>query len=303
MRRILGLSIVAAFLMPAAAQATVWKQADTPVAQPAQAGATIYGGRSAGRDAFVLRRRGRTLDIVGVWVSGTCDNGDALTYSAPISFATQQPSALPEGANVASGNRLSRSGRFSATGAGTADYGTNVGQVTETITGRVGRRSASGTIDLTVVLVDRATQQPFTTCRTGVKRWRARSSPRRVFGGLTSFGHPVVLELRADRRRVRTVLIGWQADCEPPDTFGVPDELVNFPISRTGRWGDKFTGRFQIEGGAGERTFEYDLSGRIRGSTATGALAVKVTDRNPAGAVTSTCTRSRHRYVATSSRR
>ena len=125
-----------------------------------------------------------------------------------------------------------------------------------------------------------------------------------MFGGLTSFGHPVVLELRADRRAVRTLRIGWQADCQPPDTFGISDELVRFGIARgTGRWGDTFTGRFPIEGGAGERTFEYDLSGRIGGFTATGALGVKVTDRNPAGAVTSTCTRSRHRYVATSSRR
>lgn len=61
------------------------------------------------------------------------------------------------------------------------------------------------------------------------------------------------------------------------------------PLSRTGRFGDTFDGKFPIEDGGGERTFAYALRGRVRGSRLTGSLSVTATDRNPDGAVSSTC--------------
>ena len=270
------------------------------LAAPAQA--AVYGGTSGANNAFVLATDGRALTAGAIWVDAKCDNGTTLTYNGPIDFAATPPAAREEDENVLSGNRIGRSGRFTATGGGTADYGENVGQVTETMTGRVTRTSARGTIEMTVALTSRATQQPVVTCRSGKVNWRGRSSRRRVFGGITSFGSPVVAVLEADGRSVKDLFIGWTADCQPPGQFGLSDALVNFRISRTGRFGDTFEGKFPIEDGGGERTFEYALRGRVRGSRLTGSFSVTVTDRNPDGAVSSTCKRGKHNLTATSTR-
>lgn len=267
---------------------------------PAQG--AIYGGTSGNGNAFVLATGGRTLTAGAVWVDAKCDNGTTLTYNGPIDFAAKPPTAPKEDENVLTGNRVGSSGRFTAKGGGTADYGENVGQVTETLTGRVTRTSARGTLEMTVVLTSRATQQPVATCSSGRLHWRARSSRRRVFGGITSFGSPVVAVLKADGRTIKDLNIGWTADCQPPGQFGLSDALVNFRISRTGRFGDTFEGKFPIEGGGGERTFAYALKGRVRGSRLTGTLSVTVTDRNPDGSVTSTCKRGKHSFTATSTR-
>ena len=270
------------------------------LAAPAQG--AVYGGTSGQSNAFVLATGGRTLTAAAVWVDAKCDNGTTLTYSAPIDFAARPPAAPRGDDNVVSGNRIGPSGRFTAKGGGDADYGEHLGKVSETITGRVTRTSARGTLEMTVVLTSRATQQPVTTCSSGKVNWRARSSPRRVFGGITSVGSPIVAVLRADRTSVKDLYIGWSADCRPPGQFGLSDALINFRISRTGRFGDTFEGRFPIEGDGGERTFEYALTGRVRGSRLTGSLAVTVTDRNPDGAVVSTCRRGKHGFTATSTR-
>jgi hypothetical protein len=268
----------------------------------APAHGAVYGGTSGNNNAFVLTTGARTLTGGALWVDAKCDNGTALTYNGPIDFAARPPAAPKEDENVLSGNRIGPSGRFTAKGGSTADYGDNVGTVTETLTGRVTRTSARGTIEMTVVVTSRATQQPVATCSSGKVNWRARSAPRRIFGGITSFGSPVVAVLRADRRSVKDLYIGWTADCQPPGQFGLGDALVNFPLSRTGRFGDTFEGRFPIEDGGGERTFDYALRGRVRGSRLTGSLSVTVTDRNPDGAVTSTCKRGKHSFTATSTR-
>ena len=121
-----------------------------------------------------------------------------------------------------------------------------------------------------------------------------------MFGGITTFGQPVVAVLRADRREVRDFFIGWSATCQPPGQFSLSDVLVNFPISRTGRWGDIFEASFPIEDGGGEREFAYAVRARIRGSRLAGTLRVTVTDRNPDGAVTATCRRGTHGFTARS---
>lgn len=270
------------------------------LAAPAQG--AVYGGTSAKSNAFVLATSGRTLTAGAIWVDAKCDNGTTLTYSAPVDFAARPPASPRGDDNVLSSNRIGPSGRFTAKGGGNADYGDHLGRVSETITGRVTRTSARGTLEMTVVLTSRATQQPATTCSSGKVNWRARSAPRRVFGGITSFGSPIVAVLRADRRSVKDLYVGWTADCEPPGQYGLSDALINFRISRTGRFGDTFEGRFPIEGGGGERTFEYALKGRVRGSRLTGSLAVTITDRNPDGAVVSTCKRGKHSFTATSTR-
>ena len=268
------------------------------LAAPAQG--AIYGGTSGNQNAFVLATQGRALTVAAIWVDAKCDNGTSLTYSGPVEFADRQPAQLQTDQNVVTGNRIRSTGRFTAKGGGSADYGENVGQVSETISGRVTRTSARGTIELTVALTNKANQQPVTTCRSGKVNWRGRSSPRRIFGGITTYGQPVVAVLRADRRAVKDLYVGWSADCQPPGTFGLSDALVNFPISRTGRWGDAFEAKFPIESGGGERTFAYVIRARIRGSRMTGSLQVTVTDRNPDGAVASTCKRGKHSFTATS---
>ena len=268
----------------------------------APADAAVYGGTSGSSNAFVLVTEGRSLTATAVWIDAKCGDGSTLSYQGPIDFTAGTPSGQREGEIVLGGSRIGSSGRFNAKGGGPADYGANTAQLSVTMTGRVTRRSAGGTMELTAALTDKATQQPSTTCSSGKINWRARSSPRRIFGGITSQGSPIVAILRSDRRAVKDLYIGWTANCQPPGQFGLSDALINFRLSRTGRFGDTFDAKFPIEGGGGERTYEYELRGRVRGSRVTGSLAVTVTDRNPDGAVTSTCRRGKHSFTATSTR-
>lgn len=274
-----------------AAAALLLTAAPTP-AGAQSAPATVYGGSTSQGAAFVLRAttaRRRSLRDAVIWIDAQCADGTDLFYAAPLPLGNTRP-------------RAGR--RFTVRRTATADYGTLSGAVTARLTGTAGATAARGTLDVTVALRDRASRRPTTTCRTRRLTWRATSAPRRVFGGATSDGRPVVVELRADRRRVRTLRIGWTASCQPPAEFGISDTLSNLSLSPAGRFGNVFSSRFPIPGIAGaQREFAYDLSGRVRAAQATGTLSVTVTDRDEAQTVRSTCRAQGVRFTAASSPR
>ena len=78
-----------------------------------------------------------------MFVNGTCADGDRLTFSATISFQRGVPAFLPPGEHVLAGGRLSRRGKFRATGRGTERFGGATGAVSEQISGTVRRNGSA----------------------------------------------------------------------------------------------------------------------------------------------------------------
>lgn len=275
----------------------------TAAAPAAAAPESIYGGHTA-QDAPIALRvagSGRVLTQLLVHVHATCDDGAGASWSGAASFAAFTPPAIGIGENVFSPARISRRGAFRATGLATDRYGDKIGTVTEKIRGTVRGATAHGTFSATIDIVDPATGAKVTSCRSGTLRWAARSAPGRTYAGLTSNRRPVVVQRSRSGRMIDSVWVGWSAGCQNVGGFSVGEELVRFPASRTGRFGDGFSDELKLPDG-GTRVFAYRLDGRAGATLASGTFRVEITDKDAAGATTDTCDSTQLSWSARSTR-
>jgi hypothetical protein len=124
------------------------------------------------------------------------------------------------------------------------------------------------------------------------------SASGKVFGGHTSQGGAVVVELTARRTAVRHFHIGWQSSCTPSGSIQVGDTLINFPLAR-GRFGDDFSWTNSVSTGEKE-TLSYSLQGKIKQARVTGTFRVKATETDAAGVVFAMCDTGAVSYTADS---
>ena len=119
--------------------------------------------------------------------------------------------------------------------------GDQVGALSASYSGKLSAKRASGTLEATITVLDKASRSVVATCRTGSVRWSATRSPGRVFGGSTAQDLPVVVRLDAKRRAVADMLFNWEsATCKPEDVYLNTDEdFSGFPLA-SGRFGDAF---------------------------------------------------------------
>jgi hypothetical protein len=249
----------------------------------------VYAGATVQDMPFSLEltRSGKRVVSASMFVDGECDDGKPIRYYATIEVEAQRPQFVAIGDHRSSGGRIARTGRFSASGIGSEPFGDVEAIMSERLTGRVRRGTAQGTYRAEITMVDGA-GQTRSSCTTGTLKWGARSERGRFFAGLTDLDMPVVVELDRARRSVEDLRIGWGALCTPPETGAwlVPDHLVDFRLT-SGAFGATFQQPFDVEGL--KRTFDYAVDGSVRNGTASGTLAVKVTDTDAAGAAVSTC--------------
>jgi hypothetical protein len=250
----------------------------------------IYGGHTAQDAPIALRvgAGGRALKQLLVHIQTSCDDGRGLVWSGAASFAAFKPPTIETGENVFSPARLSRRGVFRATGQARDTYGDKLGTATQTIRGTLRRGVAHGTISATIDLVDPATGAKVTSCRSGTQRWAARSAPGRTFAGLTSNGRPIVVERSRDGRMIDSLWVSWLAPCQGGGAWAVGEELLRFPVSRTGRFGEPFSDDVKPPDG-GTRAFAYRLRGLAGATRVSGTFRVEVTDKDTAGATTDSC--------------
>lgn len=229
--------------------------------------AHMFGGRTAQSDPLVLSlsHGGRAIDHVVLWVDADCDDGDDITYAA----------------DAALHGRVDARGRGSAKGVATRDYGDAVGSVAERVAGHFGKTRASGMLAVTVTLVDKATQQPRTTCRSGPVRWTARDRPGTVFAGATDQSDPVVLELSTDRRRVTAFRVTWQSGCSPAGSYAGSEDLAPGSL-RDGVFASSVHAARDYDDGS-RTTYDYTLDGAVDGHTAHGSFAASVLSLDPLG--------------------
>ena len=267
-------------------------------APAAAASEKVYGGHTTTQIApFALRvgTDGRTLTGLLIQVDFDCDAGYRASWSGAASFRSFTPGSVQLEQNVFNPARTASDGTFSSTGEAAGRYGKDaVGTITETIGGKVGRDTATGTYSATLVLRNPATGATDATCQSGTVRWKARSAPQRVYAGQTEAGQPLVIERTRDGRRAKILWVAWSAPCPSGGAYEIGEGLTNFPIARSGRFGDRWT----------DEARRYTVRGRIRGSRASGVFGVDVTrvDVSGDGASVELCRSRPAKWSARSSR-
>lgn len=248
-----------------------------------------YGGVTSQGAPFVLEltRGGKAVAGATILVTGDCDDGQQMRYYGRLTFEPGMPAFVPVGEHVFGSRRVSKSGRFSASGIGADSFGSAEGLMSETISGRVRRNGAAAGTYRSIVTMVAPDGSTMARCDTGTLNWSASSDRGRIYAGTSSAGFPIVLELEARRTTVKRMRFGWGAPCTPEGSLIVPDELTGFRLSG-GSFGDTFQQSFDRDDG-GKNLYDYAVEGRVKRSNASGTFSVKYTETDPAGATTATC--------------
>jgi hypothetical protein len=273
-------------------------------AAPAAAAGKIYGGHTSSYAPVALRvaADGRKLTRMLIQVDFACDDGSGASWAGGARFQSFRPATIEPGTNVFSPGRISRRGKFAATGEASARYGDDkLGTVTEKVTGSVRRGIAHGTYSATLVMRDEAGGAVVRTCRSGNVRWEARSAPGRVYAGQSSDGLPLVVERSRNGRRVTILWVAWTAPCESGGAFEIGEGLTNFTVSRSGHFGDKWDDEQKLDDG-GTDVRSYTFEGTAGASRASGTFGVRVTEKDAAGATTLSCESPLARWTARSTK-
>ena len=259
------------------------------VPAPALAASAVFGGSTSAGAAIVINadKKAKALRSAVVSWRASCDDGQRFPVATPLKAVAAEPGFTPDFQELATSRN--GKGRFAGTQLGGFVMGDQFGAMTAHYAGKLSAKRASGTLDATITIIDRATQSTVATCRTGTVRWSATRAPGRVYAGSTSQDNPIVVRLDAKHRKVANLLFGWDSStCKPDDVFlSVNEQFGGFPISG-GRFGDAFDQFYSPDGG-GEGKFSYDLTGRVAAKRASGSLRVTLAERDPAGATTVAC--------------
>jgi hypothetical protein len=250
---------------------------------------TIYGGSTSDDAPFGLQvsKDHRHLVRLLIHAVAACPSGDLAVVSASVPFAAKVPKFTT--ANTIIGNRLPPSGAFSLHGVAAKDYGARTWLVAEALRGRIHGRTAKGTFQLTVHVIDTTSGQDVETCHADTLRWTAKASRGRIFIGLTASRKPVVLALTPDRLQVADLWFGWTAACQPAGAVIVGDHLSRFSISPAGQFGGAFDAGPYGHPDGSSASFHYEVHGAVSRTSASGTLAATLTQTDATGATTATC--------------
>ena len=133
------------------------------------------------------------------------------------------------------------------------------------------------------------------TCTSGLIRFNLPE--RNVFGGETSQGFLIIVEMNATRRRVLRLRWMWDAPCvlgpaaRPDTTTATTPNDVNFPVDARGRWGASFVaGPFSDPATGTTVRYAYRIVAVRAGQTMKGTIASTLTETDTAsGQVIDTC--------------
>jgi hypothetical protein len=257
-------------------------------AGPAHAAGFVYGGTTRDGDAIVLTAPKGAAKLAGAVIAwhATCDDQSRFSDAAAVTPA-KAAGGLPVDRQDLVVARNAK-GRFAGVQMYAEDLGTDMAAISLSLSGRLSRGHASGTLSATVKIADKATGAVASTCQTGAVRWAAVHAPGTIYGGSTAREAPVLLRV-APKRKVRDLLIGWDTQsCSDSSYHVYPDGFQNVPLSRTGVFGGPMSYTATFDDGS-KRAFSYDLRGRVTRTSARGTLHVTTADTDAAGAPGTTC--------------
>jgi hypothetical protein len=257
-------------------------------AGPAHAAGFVYGGTTRAGDAIVITASKGAAKLTGAVLAwhATCDDqsnfsdASSLTPLAPRSGEVVGPRDLVMVRNA--------KGRFTGVQTFGEQNASETAMVSVTLKGRLTPTRASGTLSATVKITD-ATGAAAGACQTGTLSWAALHAPGRVYAGSTAQEAPVVLHVTPKHHRVHDLLLDWRTQsCSDGSSWTYPDGFTNFPLSRTGAFGNPMSYTATLGDGS-KRAFSYDLRGRVTRTSARGTLHVTTADTDAAGAPGMTC--------------
>jgi len=272
-----------------AAGLTIVAVAAASAPSAASARNAVYGGSTSAGAPIVINadKKAKSLRSAVVSWRAACDDGRGFPIAVPLTAVKAEAGFDPDFSELATSRN--GKGRFAGVQLGGSDMGDQVGALSARYAGKLSAKRASGTLDATITIIDRASRATVATCRTGSVRWSATRAPGRVYAGTTAQDHPVVVRVDAKRRKVADLLFGWQSGtCKPDSVFlSVNESFSNFPLG-AGRFGDAFNMTYAPEEG-GEGKVAYDITGRVARTRASGSFRVGLTETDPAGTVTTAC--------------
>jgi hypothetical protein len=258
-------------------------------AGPAHAAGFVYGGTTRDGDAIVLTAPKGAQKLAGAVIAWHATCGSQSVFSDAAALTPAKPAGgLPPDRSDLVVTRNAK-GRFAGSEMYAADLGTNLAAISVSLSGRLSRSHAAGTLSATVKIADKTTGATVDSCQTGTLAWSAVHAPGTIYGGRTSREAPVLLRVDPKHRRVRNVMLVWDTQsCSDGSYHVYPDGFQDFPLSRTGAFGNPFSYTASDPGGA-KRAFNYDLRGRVGRTSAHGTLHVTTADTDAAGAPGMTC--------------
>jgi hypothetical protein len=247
----------------------------------------VYGGTSRDGDAIVLKSDAKFASLRSIAISwrATCDDGQWMPGGGSLTPAEPQPGFDPDPNELLVTRNAA--GRFKGRQVAAQDVGSAVAVVTVDLEGKLKADRASGTTKVKVQLADKASGVATATCQTS-QRWTASREPGVVYGGTTSQGSPVVLRLVAARKRVGDLFVSWFGACTPQGSWWSREHLGNFPVKRSGAFGNPFSDEVTRDDG-GKVTYDYAVTGKLSRTAGTGSLRFKLSETDPAGAAGPAC--------------
>ena len=111
-----------------------------------------------------------------------------------------------------------------------------------------------------------------------------------VFGGVTSQGWPVVIELNKTRSQIVRATVGLRLTCTSGAIASVPDNYSKVPLKR-GRFSSSFGPATQRNPDGTTTDFEGSVTGTMNKARTrmSGKWEYKGTDHDNSGAITDTC--------------
>jgi hypothetical protein len=249
-------------------------------------GATFAGSTSQDSPIVVeVSKDGKRVAALSIYWEAKCDSGETLPGAGFEASPKPTPMPLSEHPYLP----LDKSGRFKGSSLRVADPGSGRLIVqTQDLSGKLGASKGSGTWHGHYDIVDAQSGQKVDQCDTGTFRWNAPKPQNLFYGGDTSQGTPAVVQLNSNRRKVRVFRIAWSAPCSSGGIYVLGDALDNFPLSRRGRFADKFSPSYTRPDG-GKNVFDYEVAGTVGKRKASGTFHVRVTETDASGATISTC--------------
>jgi hypothetical protein len=256
------------------------------VLAPAAASAAVYGGAVTGGDpiAITVAKSGK-LKRIGIAWTAHCGSGQQYTYGGILVPAAKKPSVLVPGSDVMLGGIKKNKLTASSVGALVFADGFS-GEVTQRISGKLTPTFAVGSWRASIDVLD-PEGRVVDVCKTGLLRWSARRGPT-VYGGSTTQGEPVVVEVSPDRTRVSYFGFGWEGDCGD-GSIGFSQALGNFALTEGGAFEDRWTNDYPFSDGSGKATYNYAFAATLRKGHGGGTISADYTETDTAGATTLSC--------------
>jgi hypothetical protein len=249
----------------------------------------VFGGSTSGAEPIALtanKSAKKLRSAVIAWES-KCGDGQNLSLGTALTPSKASPGFTPGSHDLL----MSRNGkrRFAGKQLIGLGLGDSTAAIEVSLEGRLGAKSAAGTLSAKVTIFENATGNQQQTCTTGRLRWKATRAPGRVYAGKTSQDEPVVARLDAKRKRITDLLVSWESSsCQPDGFIHFGERLHNFPLASTGRFEDSWEDTEKGSDGSTTRV-TYALGGRVARRAARGTLRVGVANTDAAGAPAWSC--------------